>query len=33
MNKPDLQLNNQQWLVCHKTKPNFTLSVNFFIAL
>ena len=22
MNKLDLALNNQQWLICHKTKPN-----------
>ena len=22
MYKPDLALNNQQWLICHKTKPN-----------
>ena len=22
MNKPDLALNNQEWLICHKTKPN-----------
>ena len=22
MNKPDLALNNLQWLICHKTKPN-----------
>ena len=21
MNKPDLALNDQQWLVCHKAKP------------
>ena len=21
-NKMDLALNNQQWLMCHKTKPN-----------
>ena len=21
MYKPDLALNNQQWLICHKTKP------------
>ena len=24
MYKEDLALNNQQWLVCHKTKPNQT---------
>ena len=22
VNKPDLALNNLQWLICHKTKPN-----------
>ena len=22
MNKQDLTLNNQQWLICHKTQPN-----------
>ena len=22
MYKEDLALNNQQWLICHKTKPN-----------
>ena len=25
MNKEDLSLNNQHWLVCHKTKPNQTI--------
>ena len=24
MCKKDLTLNNQQWLICHKTKPNQT---------
>ena len=24
MNKKDLALNNQQWLICHKIKPNKT---------
>ena len=24
MYKPDLALDNQQWLICHKTKPNQT---------
>ena len=35
MYEKDLALNNQQWLICHKTKPNptkpnvtFTLSLN-----
>ena len=23
MYKEDLALNNQQWLICHKTKPKF----------
>ena len=22
MNKPNLALNNLQWLICHKNKPN-----------
>ena len=26
MNKPDLSLNNLQWLVCHKTQPNQNLE-------
>ena len=30
MNKPDLALNNQQWLICHKTKPNQTKDVQYF---
>ena len=25
MYKPDLALNNQQWLICHKSKPNQTI--------
>ena len=25
----DLALNNQQWLICHKTKPNFLINMNF----
>ena len=39
MNKNNLALNNLQWLICHKTKPNQTLngkplkSVNQFIYL
>ena len=24
MYKEDLAFNNQQWLICHKTKPNST---------
>ena len=24
INKPDLALNNQKWLICHKNKPNQT---------
>ena len=27
MNKDDLALNNQQWFICHKTKPNPTKSI------
>ena len=23
MYKEDLALNNQEWLICHKTKPNY----------
>ena len=23
MNKEDLALNNLQWFICHKTKPNY----------
>ena len=26
MNKHDLILNNLQWLICHKTKPNQIFS-------
>ena len=25
MFKQDLALNNQQWLICHKTKPNLII--------
>ena len=25
MNEPDLVLNNLQWVICHKTKPNQTV--------
>ena len=28
MNKPDLALNNLQWLICHKTKSNQTKSLK-----
>ena len=28
MYKPDLSLNNLQWLICHKTKPNKTKAIN-----
>ena len=28
MYKPDLALNNPQWLICHKTKPNPQEGVN-----
>ena len=27
MYKLDLALNNQQWLICHKTKPNQTYLI------
>ena len=27
MYKSDLALNNQQWLICHKTKPNQTYNL------
>ena len=27
MNKPDLALNNLQWLICHKTKPSLQYHV------
>ena len=26
MYKPDLALNNPQWFICHKTKPNPSIS-------
>ena len=26
MYKPDLPVNNLQWLICHKTKPNLITS-------
>ena len=29
MYKEDLALNNQQWLICHKNKPNPNSNVNF----
>ena len=28
MNKPDLALNNLQWLICCKTKPNQTKPIQ-----
>ena len=28
MYKPDLALDNLQWLVCHKTKPNQTKLIS-----
>ena len=30
INKPDLALNNLQWLICHKTKTNQTKQVSSF---
>ena len=29
MYKQDLVLNNLQWLICHKTKPNQTLPKEY----
>ena len=29
MYKEDLALNNLQWLICHKTKPNLDITNNF----
>ena len=29
MNKPDLELDNLQWLICHKIKPNLYKSYGF----
>ena len=29
MYKEDLALNNQQWLICHKTQPNQIISVYY----
>ena len=29
MYKHDLELNNQQWLICHKTQPNQTKPFNY----
>ena len=28
MYKPDLALNNLQWLICHKIKPNQNLPIS-----
>ena len=29
MYKPDLALNNLQWLICHKTKPHlYTIKIS-----
>ena len=30
MYKEDLALNNQQWLICHKTQTNYLFSFFFF---
>ncbi len=32
-NKPDLTLNNQQWLICHKTKTKQTRSPEMYRSL
>ena len=29
MYKEDLALNNQQWLICHKTKLNQTIYIQY----
>ena len=29
MQKQDLQLNNLQWLICHKTKPNQIICIKY----
>ena len=31
MYKEDLALNNLQWLICHKTKPNQTKPVKYIL--
>ena len=31
--KMDLALNNLQWLICNKTKPNRSLSVSFHFTI
>ena len=33
MYKKDLALNNRQWLICHKTKPNITKQNKNFSVL
>ena len=33
MCKPDLALNNLQWLICHKTKPNKSYILNIDIKI
>ena len=30
MQKQDLAFNNEEWLICHKTKPNQTKPFNTF---
>ena len=33
MRKKDLALNNLQWLICHKTKPNQTIYIYIYIYI
>ena len=33
MYKKDLALNNQQWLICHKTNPNLSSEKLFILVL
>ena len=32
MNKPDLALNNLQWLIYHKTKPNISIKLLYIMT-
>ena len=31
VNKPNLALNNLQWLICNKNKPNPNPDINYFV--
>ena len=33
MYKEDLALNNLQWLICHKTKPNKTNDYYYYLLI